>query len=718
MTRNLREFLGVLAALLLGLAAAIAVTWPMVKYLDQVVLGGGELGGGLWRYDWHYKSLEALSGSDLGPIQRWMNFVALGRYPETGNVLDVLGLSYPLEILFGFPSSYNLKILIILAVNGVCGYALGRYFSGSIAGGLCAAAIAAINPLTLNEIQACGVRQSVLWWLLLFPPLFDQALRRRTLRHGFVAGAAMGLAGAWYWFYALFAGIFAGIWLLKTVVAERSWARSRGLVRASMGTFFGILVFAGPFLTAYLVREPVQEDPNGQADTESAPPLLPEMTFFLPFPSYDTVSHSPMRPQTYAENVLASINRTIGSSWSATFPVDPGLNESLPLTILVFGLLPAFARQRSWPWLAVWLFFYLGVLGPFLRVGDGDNRNVLRFGEYVVRMPYTLMFQFIPGMSRMFAPYRMASVLVVASCALVAVGVARLPFRSLFAPIVITLTVLQPMYRWGKGSVNEGDGSDARELRSPIKANRIRVPDYYKQIDPNLAEGIVELPLDQQQDLTYYYQLVHRQKVYRSWAGPGALPPFVRKKGQGGDAGERLRYQAKPDLMSGPIADVWMGLSTRPDTVDLTALNPDSLLRWAKAGNYTRIIVHERGYFLVDPTRGAKLFSEAVGRLSSTLGVSAVVLEELRKGNPAKPEFGVPIMGDLVPWTSQPAELPPERAPDAFHMAVIELSALPTAAEPPPLPPDGAVQMPDEADGSLIVAPLEPAAPVDNPPAP
>lgn len=673
MNRRLRELLGIFASLLVGLGGAIALTWPMVQYLDVVVLGGGELGGWLWRYDWHYQALEALGEADLGPAQRWMNFAALGRYPETGNILDVLGLSYPLNVLFGFPTSYNLKILLIFTVNGLCGYAMGRYFSGSISGALCAAAVAAINPLTLNEIQACGLRQAVLWWLLLFPPLFDQALRRRTLRDSLLAGACFGMAGAWYWFYGLFAGIFAGIWLARTLWSERGNLRANTLLRALAATTFGLLLFAGPYLTAYLVREPVAEDPHGETDEKAAPPLLPELTFFLPFPSYDTVSHSPMRPQTYAENVLASINRTIGSSWSASFPVDPGLNESLPLTVLAFGLLPAIARRRSWPWLLVWLFFYLGVLGPFLRVGDGDNRNVLRLGEYVVRMPYTLMFQFIPGMSRMFAPYRMASMLVVASAALVAVGVARLPYRVLFAPVVIALTLLQPMYRWGKGSVNEGDGSDARELRSPIKANRITVPEYYRQIDPTKLEGIVELPLDQQQDLTCYYQLIHRQKVYRSWAGPGALPPFIRARDSGGESGARLRYQAKPDLTTGAIADAWMGLSTRPDTTDLTALTPDALARWAKAGNYTRIIVHERGYFLVDPTRGSKLFTDAVQRLGTALSQVPTVEVELRKGNPANPQFGVPIMGDLVPWTSQPAELPPERAPDAYHMAIIDI---------------------------------------------
>ncbi|MFN7145136.1 MAG: hypothetical protein ACK4YP_15270, partial [Myxococcota bacterium] len=174
---RLRESVGVLLAVVLSFGAAIAVTWPMVQYLDVVVLGGGELGGWLWRYDWHYRSLDGVVAADLGAIRTWREFVSLGRYPETGNILDVLAFSYPLDRLVGFPASYNLKILLLLGGNGLCGYALARYFSGSVSAALGACAVAVVNPLTLQEVQASGLRQALLWWVLLYPALFDRALR-------------------------------------------------------------------------------------------------------------------------------------------------------------------------------------------------------------------------------------------------------------------------------------------------------------------------------------------------------------------------------------------------------------------------------------------------------------------------------------------------------------------------------------------------------------
>ena len=118
--------LEVLVAGLVYTAVAVAVTWPVLTNLGDVVLGGGELGGWLWREWWHFREIEALGQSELGAIERPNLLVALGRYPETGNVLDILLLSYPLDHWFGFPEHHNLKVLVVLAGNGLCGYALAR----------------------------------------------------------------------------------------------------------------------------------------------------------------------------------------------------------------------------------------------------------------------------------------------------------------------------------------------------------------------------------------------------------------------------------------------------------------------------------------------------------------------------------------------------------------------------------------------------------------
>lgn len=667
---RVREIIGFLLATLISVAATLVLTWPLAENLDQVIIGAGELGGWLWRYDWHFRSLEALMESDLGLFDTWRAFVGLGRYPETGNVLDVLALSYPLQKWFGFPAGYNIKVLLILTLNGTCAYALGRYFSGSIAAALAAAVIAVANPLCLLEVQACGLRQALLWWVLLYPPLLDRALRRRTIETGLVAGACFAIAGAYYWFYGLFAGLFTVVWVIKHAITERDRLDRVGTTRSLISVGVGLILVVLPFILPYALPESGAE--TSHKNTVNA---LPEMTFFLSFPSYDTISHAPLRPSTYAENVHASLHRTIGSSWSATYPIDPTLNEGLPLVVALLGLVPALTRRRTWGWLAIWIFFYLGTLGPFLRIGEGDSQNVLvLFDSYVVRMPYAWMFQFIPGMSRMFAPYRLGSFVIVGSVVLVAIGLARMTWRQWIAPFVVAAIVVQPMLRLGRGAINEGD-SELKEFRSPFKMNRMTVPDFYKtELDPTVKGGIIELPLDQQQDITCFYQTVHQQKVYKSWASPGSIPPFARQDGTAGVMGEQLRFQARPDVMEGDVPAFFDMLSKSADTADPNVLTTPAFAEWAEAGQYQWIVLHERGFLLVDPARGFYLYESAKLTLSKVLGKPFTEIKEAERGNPANALFGVPLSGELMPWSSQPLKLPREGMPDTYRMAVFKLN--------------------------------------------
>ena len=131
MRRSLTILLEVTLLVALYLAVGAAMTWPMVADPAREVVGGGEFGGWLWRFWWHFQEIEALLATELSGFERLRHLVGLGRYPETGNVLDVLLISYPIDQIFGFPWHHNLKVLLILIGNGLCGYALARRFTDS-----------------------------------------------------------------------------------------------------------------------------------------------------------------------------------------------------------------------------------------------------------------------------------------------------------------------------------------------------------------------------------------------------------------------------------------------------------------------------------------------------------------------------------------------------------------------------------------------------------
>lgn len=662
-------------ALLFYAVAAAALTWPIAAHLGEIVVGGGELGGWLWRYWWHFLEAEALGELDAPWATRLEALVSLGRHPETGNILDVLFISWPLSKLVGFPEHYNLKVLLILTLDGLCGYALARRFAKGRLTALAAGLVAVINPLNIQDINGSGLRQCILWWMLLYPIFLDRAARRQRFRDMAAAGVCLGMGAAWYWFYGLFMGLYTLIFIGWLLLTRQSGLRT--LFRWSIPVAVVGMGLALPFVEPYLAA-----DQEGNAS-------LPEMSFFLPFPRYETIAEAPMRPETYAENVLASLNRTIRSAWAADYILLPTSERTMPFVVLLVGLIPALLRRRNLFWLFVFFFFYLSSLGPFLKLSTLRDASEVWIvgGEWVVRLPYAWLFRWVPGMSRMFAPYRLASMVVVASVVLVALGLAAIPLRTrrwrrfqrLACLAVIASTTLQMLYRFEVQEVPEGSYQPSR-WRAPTKVSRIHVPAFYYDLDQGHMEGIIELPLGREQDLLYYYQVVHRQKVYRSWATSGALPPVLAESG-GGEVGKRMRFLVRQLPLDFPGSDLLERISTHPEELPVESMDVDALALLAHAGKFRKLVVHERGYYLIHPYHGPVLYRDAVQRLAAALGTEPVEIVEHQWMDYPGNQYTVPDGPVYVPWSAEEIALPDQEMPRRLYMSIFDLTPLWERAE-------------------------------------
>ena len=253
MSRLLSAALEAGAAVLFSAALAVLLTWPVALHLDEIIIGGGELGGWLWRQWWHFQEVRALAGEDLGLWGELQALVGLGRFPETGNILDILLLSYPLQAWLGAAgAAHNVKVLAILIGNGLCGYALARSFTDSRLVALAAASLAIFNPLVIQDINKTGLRQVILWWLLLFPVFLNRAGRTLRPLDGALVGINFALISAFYWFYGLFAAMMGAIWLGAWWLRERPPLRQAGrwLLPAAAAAGVGVLLFVAPYLSA------------------------------------------------------------------------------------------------------------------------------------------------------------------------------------------------------------------------------------------------------------------------------------------------------------------------------------------------------------------------------------------------------------------------------------------------------------------------------------
>jgi hypothetical protein len=481
--------------------------------------------------------------------------------------------------------------------------------------------------------------------------------------------------------------IYIAIWGLWKLASERRRLNWRALVR----WFVPLLLVGGGlsilFFMPYL---------NAAGGSNAGGSALPELSFFLPFPDYDVIKAAPLRPATYAENVLASLNRTVLSSWSPDYLWNPGHPRPMPLVVLVLGVIPACFLLRALKkvrfWMFVFLFFYLGSLGPYMKAfGSADTTEVMMLGgDWVVRLPYAWMFRWVPGMSRMFAPYRLGAMVVVGSVVLLAYGLAFLSKgRSRRAQVGLSLGCVllclgMSNYRFEIGPVPD-DAIAPDRWRAPLKVSGIRVPDFYKSLDSTAMAGIVELPLGQQQDLICFYQTVHQQKVYRSWATPPAVPPVFRVDG-GGKAGERLRFLARQDRFGYQAGDLLQRLSDAPQEVRLEEANDSEFAHLFMGGNYKYLVVHERGYYLQDPFQGGQLYADVVRRLEKRLGVEAKQVVEHAWFDYPGNEYKVPGGPVYLPWTSQQVNLPDRDRPSRYFMAIFELDEFLAHYEGPDLP--------------------------------
>ena len=644
-----------------------AMTWPMVAHIDEVIVGGGEFGGWFWRQWWHFSEVRALDAIDLGWIGTLESIIALGRYPETGNILDILLLSFPLREWFGVPVDHNSKILIILVGNGLCGYVLARSFTNSRLLALAAGSIALINPLVIQDINKLGLRQVLLWWLLLFPVTLKKASRTGTILDGAMVGVCFSMISAFYWFYGLFAGLYGLIWLVWWLFETRPPWRiaTRWLGSAASFAIMGVFFFLMPYFSA-------DSDPEGHGGVKQ----LPEVTFFVPYPDYDTIASTPERPTNYHDNVLSSLHRGIDSAWPADYVLDPRHGvKALPLVVFLFGVLPAIRYRRARVWLVVWLFFWIGTLGPFLKVGAGkDTAEVLMLGEYVVRLPFVWMFQFIPGMSRMFAPYRMASMVVVSSIALVAIVLdeVRSDHRRWWSLLLLFGVIVQPFYRFDLEELGANDAGPSM-WRTPIQLSAMKIPEWYQNLDPTGWEGIIELPLEQQQDLLCTYQAYHHRKVYRSWATIPAIPPWIRNSG-GGLIGKRMRWLAKSEPNGDKMEELFRDLSREPLAANIDELSETGLKTLMDYGDYRWLIVHQRGYFLLDPNQGDVLYRDIVRRLEERLEVPPErIIEQEAFEWPGKREQ-YPVGPAWIPWASQEVQKRVEDMPQRYEMAIFDLA--------------------------------------------
>jgi len=646
--------------------SALATYLVMPAYRDefQRIVGGGELGGWLWRHWWMKMEMVALGLQFPGDyVSQFLHVVSLGRFPETGNITDLYTISLPLDMLFGHPHHYNIKIALIFFTNALAAFAYVRYLTGRWGVAWIAGITLACNSFVFYEVQGSGLRQAILCFIPLYALFLDRLLHERKAWLGVPAGVFFAAIAIFYWFYGLFAAIYTVLRVLW-FLGEKRDRLNRHLMKALVKPVIVFAIVAPililPFISPYISSD--HQDANARQ--------LPEVTFLKNFPSLEALQNAPLRPNTPYENLLSSLARVLYSSWDPDWAVNQMRERYVPIAMVVFGLLLGCVRwRRTGFWLVVFGLFYSLTWGPYLQYKEEfikiDGREIL--------LPYWYAFKFVPMMSRLFAPYRIGSMAVVAMTVLLGLNLGAIANRLRERPMLryllgIGFVVaylgqfhLDPMRIAGIGT----------NRKIPLGASQVDIPEWYYQLAKERGRlGIIELPLRRQQDLLNYYQVAHSKKVLGGWGSPGALPPVLRFGEPTNKVTALLQWLAQPSgLETNPFVRSMVQLGEMP--YRLAPFTEEERFEVFEAG-YPYVVLHELGCYLLEARWGTELYQRMKTQLEEALGPPIVDVVEHPPTSDA--EEMIPFRNGM-PWVPSiySVLLIPEPRPWPLHMVVYQV---------------------------------------------
>ena len=575
-------------------------------------VGAGELEGWLWRYWWCKQLLTAIwSSPDLAFFERVRLSLQSSLYPEFGNITDLWGVSWPLERLFGAPLYYNVKAVTILAANAGAAYFLARGLGASPWAAWLAGVIFGFNPYFMFEITSGRVRQAIGFPCPIYVLYAWRAFQGGEVRDALTAAVWWALTSWLFYFYGMWLAFFNVALVLWWLIFGRRQPSPRGRWRHFALMHLVALLLVMPVVMPYFASLKQGQD-------------LHEVSFLTDIPPLEQWAELPPGRPGPGQEALYSMHRYTYMSQAADYLWDLQASRVVPLAFTLAALLPLlWPRPRDgdatgatqWLWVLVGLVFYVISLGPYLKTGGLRDHWV----SYPpgVRLPYTLLFKWIPFFSRMYSPVRATIMVYLAVGALAALNVTRLGARRGWVTPLLSLVLaaagLMQMMRAGT---------------IPLRTFNLESPSYYASLKMEATDGIIEVPFHAG-DYTDFLQTVHGHKVLMSWADAG-LPDGFPDAPVGALA-------ARQPLGENAFVHWIDGLTQTPD---LKRDFSDSERGLVAAAGYRWIMLHERGVAMFcRPHETSERYQRMRETLIKTLGAPVIEATEI---DPSGPETGEP----------------------------------------------------------------------------
>ncbi len=263
----------ILLTALTGAALALLVAGPDLPRLASEVLGTANMDkwGAMYLHDQAHRSLAAFRAPFHDADELWPVGAPLAAMNGSNSV--EMWVSWPFRAFASWPLWFNLGHLAWIPLNALAMIPLARrLWPNDPATRLSAACTWALSPVLLGEIAAGRLTQVALSGVPLALRVFWDASEGPLGRRGAILGAAsLALTGLGYWFYALFLGLLAPVWVARGATHGRGVATL--LTLAGLGG--AALLLVSPALLAIgMSAHGAGIDPRGGLDPARLSPIF------------------------------------------------------------------------------------------------------------------------------------------------------------------------------------------------------------------------------------------------------------------------------------------------------------------------------------------------------------------------------------------------------------------------------------------------------------
>jgi hypothetical protein len=423
-------------------------------------------------------------------------------------------LSIPLDLLFGPAVAYNLTFLLTFFLSAFAMYLLVHHVTRHRGAAFVAGLVFAFFPYHVSGNFDGQMNLANIQWIPLCILFVLRVVDHRKVWDAVWAGFFAALASLDCWFFALFTGMWALLYLVYFLIFERKRAtwRTMALFLLSAAT---ALVLLAPFLVP-LIRESARGSVSGSLDYFADDKAADLVAFLTPSSDHPLLSR-------YTESAYARFRH-----WRPVY---------LGYVSLALAFFAVVTTRRSILWMLTGIVFAVLALGTTLGVNGVAYPGV--------PLPFRLLVTWFPVLKIIRQANRFSIMISVSLAALVGLACADL-FRR--------LQELRPWVPHGALAL-VGVLILFEYLAFPCPLSPVRVSPFYEALAQEEGDfALLELPIDDFHSReSLYPQTIHGKKLVNGYVA--RTPEGARGFLDSHPLIKKLQYQIEIDPALHDIAE-------------------------------------------------------------------------------------------------------------------------------------------------------------------